>query len=73
MTATIDELEKLALALPEPQRARLAASILESLPGVLSGDDGVEEALRRDAELDARSATALSPEQLDDMIRNRRG
>lgn len=37
--ATIVEIEKLALTLPAKQRATLAASLLESLPGVLSDDD----------------------------------
>lgn len=52
--ATIVEIEKLALGLPEKERATLAANLLESLPGVLSDDDEVvAEALRRNAEIDA--------------------
>ena len=52
--ATIVEVEKLALDLPEQQRATLAASLLESLPAVLSDEDeGIAEALRRDAEIEA--------------------
>jgi len=50
--ATIDEVQKLALDLPETQRAVLAANLLGSLPPVLHDEDeGVAEALRRDAEL----------------------
>lgn len=72
--ATILEIEKLALTLPEKQRATLAASLLESLPGVLSDeDDGIAEALRRDADLDANPHQAISLELLDDQINNRRG
>jgi hypothetical protein len=52
--ATIFEVEKLALDLPEQKRAKLAANLLDSLPGILSDEDeGVAEALRRDAEVEA--------------------
>ena len=52
--ATITEVEKLAFDLPDSQRAVLAAHLLRSLPSVLHDDDeGIAEALRRDAELDA--------------------
>jgi hypothetical protein len=41
-------MELLALNLPESQRAKLAADLLDSLPGVLVDDDaGLAEALRR--------------------------
>ena len=44
--ATMVEVEKLALELPEKERATLAANLLESLPGVMSDtDEGVAEAL----------------------------
>ena len=73
MVAAVDELQKLVLELPEEQRAHLAARILDSLPGILSDpDEGVAEALRRDAELDAHPEQALSLEQLDTAIRTRR-
>jgi putative addiction module component (TIGR02574 family) len=72
--ATIVEIEKLALTLPEKERATLAANLLESLPGVLSDEDeGVAEALRRNAELDANPDQAISLAQLDAQIKNRRG
>ena len=72
MAAAMDELKKLALELPEEQRAHLAASLLDSLPGILvDQDEGVAEALRRDAELDAHPELALSIEQLDNAIRDR--
>ena len=71
--ATVIEIQKLALSLPEKERATLAANLLESLPGVLSDEDeGVAEALRRDSELDANPGQAISLAQLDDQIKSRR-
>lgn len=71
--ATITEVEKLALNLPENQRAILAAHLLGSLPAVLHDEDeGIAEALRRDAELDANPASCISLEQLDEQIERRR-
>jgi putative addiction module component (TIGR02574 family) len=70
---TIAEVEKLALDLPENQRAVLAAHLLGSLPAVLHDEDeGVAEALRRDLELDANPASGMSIEQLDEQIDRRR-
>jgi hypothetical protein len=70
---TITEVEKLALDLPDAERAMLAAHLLRSLPPVLRDDDeGVAEALRRDAELDAHSEAAITLEQLDQQIQDRR-
>ena len=71
--ATIFEVEKLALDLSEQERATLAANLLDSLPGVLSDqDEGVAEALRRDAEIDADPTQAISLEQLTSQIQGRR-
>jgi len=71
--ATIIEVEKLALDLPERQRATLAANLLESLPAILSDEDeGIAEALRRDTDLDANPDRAISLEQLDSQIQGRR-
>ena len=59
--ASIIEVEKLAFDLPEAQRAVLAAHLLESLLAVLHDEDeGIAEALRRDAELDAQPETGIS-------------
>ena len=70
---TIAEIEKLALSLPEKERAALAANLLESLPGVLFDDDeGVAEALRRDAEIDSNPDQIISLAQLDAQIQSRR-
>jgi putative addiction module component (TIGR02574 family) len=71
--ATIAEVEKLAFDLPDSERAVLAAHLLRSLPSVLHDEDeGVAEALRRDADLDANPETGITLEQLDEGIRNRR-
>ncbi|HEX4637862.1 MAG TPA: addiction module protein [Chthoniobacterales bacterium] len=70
--AEISEVEKLALGLPESQRAVLAAHLLRSLPSVLHDEDeGIAEALRRDAELEANPASGISLEQLDREIKDR--
>ena len=70
---TILEIQKLALTLPEKQRATLAANLLGSLSGVLSDEDeGIAEALRRDTELDANPHEAISLASLDDQIKSRR-
>lgn len=71
--ATIAEVEKLALDLSESQRAVLAAHLLGSLPSVLHDEDeGIAEAQRRDAELDANPSSGISLEQLDRQIERRR-
>ena len=71
--ATIAEIEKLTRDLSERERAVLAAHLLESLPPVLHDEDeGIAEALRCDAELEANAAAGLSLEQLDQKIERRR-
>ena len=70
--ATVLEIKKLALDLPEQDRAALAANLLESLPPILSDDDeGIGEALRRDTELDADPNQAISFAELDSQIQSR--
>ncbi len=67
------EVDKLALDLSEGQRAVLAVHLLGSLPSVLHDEDeGIAEALRRDAELDANPSSPISLEQLDRPIERRR-
>ena len=71
--ATNVEVEKLALDLPEAQRAILAARLLRSLRAILhERDDGVAEALSRDSDFEANPSLGLSQEELDDRI-GRRG
>jgi hypothetical protein len=63
---TIVEVEKLALDLPEDQRALLAAHLLGSLAPVLHDEDeGIAEALLRDAEFDTNPDLGMSLEQLE--------
>ena len=72
--STIAEVEKLALDLPVSQRAVLAAHLLRSLPPVLHDEDeGIAEALRRDAEFDVNPDMGISLEQLDQQIGARQG
>ena len=62
--ATYTEVESLAFGLPDSDRAKLAASLLDSLPGVLVGEDGgVAEALRRSEEMDRAPSVCLTHEQ----------
>ena len=69
---SLQEIEQSALKLPEPERAKLAAQLLNSLPPVLAEeDDGVAEALRRDAELDADPNQAMTLNDLDARIERR--
>ena len=71
--ATIAEVERLAFDLTDSQRAVLAAHLLRSLPSVLHDDDeGVAEALRRDADFDADPSIGITLEELDREISARR-
>ena len=71
--ATVSEIEKLAFDLSDTQRAVLTAHLLRSLPSVLDDDDeGIAEALRRDAELNANPDIGLTLEQLDRQVAARR-
>ena len=71
--STIAEVEKLALDLPETERAVLAAHLLGSLPSVLHDEDeGVAEALRRDAEFEVNPSLGMSLEELNQRIERRR-
>jgi hypothetical protein len=62
---TLSDLEQEAMKLPESSRASLASHLLDSLPAILSdADDGVAEALRRDAELDQDPRAGMTLEEL---------
>lgn len=57
----IQMLKKEAMGLTDSERATLASELLYSLPATLSDEDeGVAEALRRDAELSSNSSTGIS-------------
>ena len=74
---TLSEIHEQAMQLPSAQRASLAADLLGSLdPVMLDDDEGVEEALRRDAEMDENPSlemTLYSPtsEMCSNTIRKR--
>jgi hypothetical protein len=60
----LQEIELQAGKLPEAERAALVTRLLSTLPPVLAGpDNGVAEAKRRDAELDANPSAGLSDKQ----------
>lgn len=68
----VDQIMAEALRLPEKERADLASRLLGSLPPVTFDDDeGVAEALRRDAELDADPSQAMTLRDLDSHIQER--
>lgn len=61
---TLTEIETLALNLPQSDRAKLVADLLDSLPWVLDDDDeGVAEALRRSEEMDRDPSVCLTHEE----------
>jgi hypothetical protein len=56
----LQELKKEVMSLPDAERAVLASDLLQTLPGVLSDEDeGIAEALRRDAELESDPASGV--------------
>ncbi len=62
---TLSDLEPDVMQLPESERATLAARLLGSLPAVLADDDeGVAEALRRDAELERDAGSGMTLDKL---------
>ena len=62
---SIEEIHRGALQLPENERAQLAAELLTSLPATLTdSDDGVEEAMRRDRELDEDPSAGTTWEEI---------
>jgi len=62
---TLTDLEQEAMKLPESNRASLASRLLDSLPAILSdADDGLAEALRRDAELDQDPGAGMTLDEL---------
>lgn len=73
MSTLVEEAEKLAFSLPEKERAKLAGLLLRSLrPVLVDDDDGVEEAMRRSRELEEHPEMAISLEELDQRMRDRR-
>jgi hypothetical protein len=61
---TLAEIETLVFSLPESDRAKLAADLLDSLPGRLAdSDDGLEEAARRSEEMDRDPSICLTHDE----------
>lgn len=61
---TLSQIEDHAMTLPDEQRAKLALHLLESLPSILhEEDEGLAEAMRRDAELEADPSSGMTMEQ----------
>jgi hypothetical protein len=70
--AAMTEVKKQALDLPEKERAALAANLLRSLPPVLHDEDeGMAEALQRDADFEANPDMGISLKQLDQQVSRR--
>jgi hypothetical protein len=70
---SVDQIAAEALGLTEKERASLASRLLRSLPPVaFDEDEGVAEALRRDLELDAAPAQAMTLREMDSHIQRRR-
>ena len=69
--STIAEAEKLVFSLSEKDRAELIGKIIRSLPSpfIAEDEDWVEEALRRDREMDEKPETVLSEEQFFTSLR----
>jgi len=66
---TLNQIEGNAMTLPDQQRAKLALHLLESLPAILHEDDeGLAEAMRRDAELDADPSLGMTMEQFKKVV-----
>ena len=67
---TLAEIESMAFKLPDSDRARLAADLLDSLPGVLVEDDeGMAEAVRRSEEMDRDPSVCISHEEFMKQVR----
>jgi hypothetical protein len=69
--ATAAEIGMLALRLPESDRAKLAADLLDSLPGILTeNDDGLAEARRCSEEMDRDPSACLTHEEFLKALEN---
>lgn len=69
--STVAEAEKLVFSLSEKDRAELVGKLIRSLPSpfVAEDEDWVEEALRRDREMDEKPETVLTEEQFFTSLR----
>jgi putative addiction module component len=70
---SVDQIACEALRLTEQERFDLASRLLLSLPPVATDDDdGVSEALRRDAELENDPSQAMTLRDMDSHVKQRR-
>ena len=60
----LTNIEENAMKLTDNERALLARKLLESLPPNYSLDDEIEEAARRDAELEADPSMGMTQDEL---------
>ena len=70
--SVIAEVEKLAFALTENERAKLADTLIDSLPDDFIDEAEIEEALRRDREMDEDPSTVISHEEFFRFFKERR-
>ncbi len=67
----LSDIEREAMKLPDSDWASLASRLLDSLPAVLSDDDdGLAEAVRRDAEMDRDPSASMTLEELRRAVRS---
>lgn len=70
--SAIAEAEKLVFSLSEKDRATLVGKMIRSLPSPYTDEDEdwVEEALRRDREMDEKPETVITEEQFFKSLRD---
>jgi hypothetical protein len=67
--AQLSDFEMEMMKMPDEARAVLATHLLDSLPAVLSEpDEGLAEALRRDADLSSNPSSAMSLDELREAV-----
>ena len=69
--STVAEAEKMIFSLSEKDRAELVGKVIRSLPSpfVAEDEDWVEEALRRDREMDEKPETVLNEDEFFTSLR----
>lgn len=70
--SVIAEAEKLALSLPENERAKLGDRLIASLPPDFIDEDELEEARRRSREMDEDPSRVLTHEEFFKFFEDRR-
>lgn len=69
MSTAFADVEKLAFALSDNERAQLADHLIASLPEDFIDPEELEEAMRRDREMDENPSIGISLKELDRRIR----